>query len=88
MIRGELPIDDFVTHTIDGLENVNKSIEALHSGDCLRAVVKINSYNLASSPMKITQLGNQKVSGGYIKRVKHDSIVNNSEMTFSIFIPN
>jgi Zn-dependent alcohol dehydrogenase len=42
VILGELNIDDFITHTIDGLENVNQSVDALHSGDCLRAVVKIS----------------------------------------------
>jgi len=86
-MREELPIDDFVTHTIDGLENVNQSIEALHSGDCLRAIVKINSYNLASEPMKIKQLQNVKVAGGYLKQLRHESKVNNCDMTFSIFLP-
>lgn len=53
VMRNELKIDDFVTHTIEGLENVNQSIDALHSGDCLRAIIKINSYNLASSGFKV-----------------------------------
>jgi len=38
---GELPIDHFITHTFDGIENVNAAIDALHAGDCLRAVVKL-----------------------------------------------
>jgi Zn-dependent alcohol dehydrogenase len=42
VISGELNIDDYITHTIDSLDEVNKSIEALHSGACLRAVVKIS----------------------------------------------
>ena len=42
-------IDDFVTHNFDGLDKVNDSISALHSGDCLRAVVEINKYNLQST---------------------------------------
>ena len=42
VLLNELPIDDFITHTFDALEDVNKSIDALHSGSCLRAVVKIN----------------------------------------------
>ena len=37
--RGELPVDHFVTHVIEGIHNTNKAFEALHSGDCLRAVV-------------------------------------------------
>lgn len=44
VILGELIIDDFITHNFDSLNDVNASIDALHSGDCLRAVVKINSY--------------------------------------------
>jgi Zn-dependent alcohol dehydrogenase len=39
VMRGELEIKPFVTNVIPGLENVNASIDALHSGDCLRAVV-------------------------------------------------
>jgi Zn-dependent alcohol dehydrogenase len=38
-MRKELDIKPFVSEVIPGLENVNKSIEALHSGECLRAVV-------------------------------------------------
>mmetsp|Transcript_13873 Transcript_13873/g.18186 ORF Transcript_13873/g.18186 Transcript_13873/m.18186 type:complete len:383 (+) Transcript_13873:127-1275(+) len=37
---GKLPIDHFVTHEFDGVEKTNDAIHALHSGDCLRAVVK------------------------------------------------
>jgi Zn-dependent alcohol dehydrogenase len=43
VMTGELSLDNYVTHEYEGLENVNKSIEALHSGNCLRAVVKINA---------------------------------------------
>jgi len=39
VMRDELNVDAFATHPIKGLENVNQSIEALHSGDCLRSVV-------------------------------------------------
>ena len=42
VILGELKIDDFITHTFNSLDEVNKSIDALHSGDCLRAVIKIS----------------------------------------------
>ena len=42
VILGEYPIDDFITHNFSSLEEVNKSIEVLHSGDCLRAVIKIS----------------------------------------------
>lgn len=38
-LRGELPIDHFITHVFNGVEATNQAIEALHSGSCLRAVV-------------------------------------------------
>jgi len=41
-ITGELKIDDFITHVYESLDDVNKSVEALYSGSCLRAVIKIN----------------------------------------------
>ena len=66
-MRDELPIDDYVTHTFKGIEKVNESIDALHSGDCLRAVVDISDFNLASDPPKFAQVSNVKVHGGYLK---------------------
>lgn len=38
-MAGELPIDHFITHVFAGVDKTNEAIEALHSGDCLRAVV-------------------------------------------------
>merc|ERR1712048_1486479 len=43
-LSGELPVDHFITHRIevedgDVAAATNKAIEALHGGDCLRAVV-------------------------------------------------
>ena len=34
-----------------GLENVNASIDALHSGDCLRAVVQIGESGIPTSKL-------------------------------------
>jgi len=39
VLAGEIEIDHFITHTFDGVGNTTQAIEALHSGDCLRAVV-------------------------------------------------
>eukprot|EP00984_Skeletonema_dohrnii_P016078 scaffold7061_cov137-Skeletonema_dohrnii-CCMP3373.AAC.5 len=39
-IDGKLPVDHFITHKFDGVENTNAAIDALHGGKCLRAVVK------------------------------------------------
>jgi S-(hydroxymethyl)glutathione dehydrogenase/alcohol dehydrogenase len=38
-MKGDIPLDHFVTHQFDGVATTHKAIEALHSGDCLRAVV-------------------------------------------------
>jgi S-(hydroxymethyl)glutathione dehydrogenase/alcohol dehydrogenase len=39
-MKGELPIDHFITHKFKGISATNDAIDALHSGDCLRAVVE------------------------------------------------
>lgn len=84
---GELDIDSFITHTFDSLENVNESIDILHSGKCLRAVVKISQAETAESH-KVKVLSSQKYQGGVIKTVSHWSTVNNCEMKFMIYLPN
>jgi S-(hydroxymethyl)glutathione dehydrogenase / alcohol dehydrogenase len=37
-VSGELPIDHYITHMYDGVDQTNAAIDALHSGNCLRAV--------------------------------------------------
>jgi len=39
-MKGELPVDHFITHSFKGVEQTNEAIHALHGGDCLRAVVE------------------------------------------------
>jgi len=39
-LSNELLIDHFITHVLDGVESTNNAIDALHSGNCLRAVVR------------------------------------------------
>lgn len=39
-MAGELPIDHFITHNFKGVGKTNEAIDALHSGECLRAVVE------------------------------------------------
>lgn len=39
-LDGNLPIDHFITHRFEGVGATTNAIEALHSGSCLRAVVK------------------------------------------------
>lgn len=36
---GSLELDHYITHRFDGIEGTIEAIEALHGGDCLRAVV-------------------------------------------------
>jgi len=38
-VKGELPVDHFITHRFEGVGGTAKAIEALHGGKCLRAVV-------------------------------------------------
>eukprot|EP00729_Bicosta_minor_P016110 gene16110-31295_t len=37
--NGDLKLDHYITHRFEGVEGTLKAVEALHSGDCLRAVV-------------------------------------------------
>ena len=39
-LDGVLPVDHYITHRFQGVENTTEAIDALHSGICLRAVVK------------------------------------------------
>jgi S-(hydroxymethyl)glutathione dehydrogenase/alcohol dehydrogenase len=39
-LDGELPIDHYITDTFEGVDKTNEAIHALHSGSCLRAVVR------------------------------------------------
>jgi S-(hydroxymethyl)glutathione dehydrogenase/alcohol dehydrogenase len=38
--RGELPIEQYITHVYEGVGKTNEAVDALHSGSCLRSVVK------------------------------------------------
>jgi len=38
-LSGEIPVDHYITHEFAGVGGTAKALEALHSGDCLRAVV-------------------------------------------------
>lgn len=86
VMRGEMTLDPFITHTFEGLNGVNGAIEALHSGDCLRAVVQINKSDLKMATLP-TLKGNVKLEGGFMKQFKHWSETCQCEMTFSIFLP-
>merc|ERR1740133_836635 len=39
MMNGNINIDHFITHNFDGVLGTNQAVDALHSGECLRAVV-------------------------------------------------
>lgn len=38
-LKGDLKLDHYVTHKFDGIDGTKEAIHALHSGECLRAVV-------------------------------------------------
>ena len=37
--RGEFKVDEYVTHELEGLGEINKAFELLHAGKCLRCVI-------------------------------------------------
>ena len=39
-LEGSLPIDQYITHTFQGVESIDEAMHILHEGQCLRAVVK------------------------------------------------
>jgi len=86
VMRGEMPLEDFITHRFNGLEHVNKAIEALHSGECLRAVIHIGDSGI--TPAKLPTLkGNVRVENGWMKQLSHWSESCQCDMTFSVFLP-
>jgi len=86
VMRGEMPVDGYITHKLQGLEKVNEAIDALHSGSCLRAVVHISDSGLPMA--KLPKLkGNVRVENGYMKQLSHWSDTCQCEMTFSVFLP-
>jgi len=86
VMKGEMDLKPFITHEIEGLENVNQSIEALHSGQCLRAVIQIAKSELPLSKLP-TLKSNVKLEGGRMQQFQHWSESCQCDMTFSIFIP-
>ena len=88
VLRKEVDLGVFRTHLFDGLEKVNESIETLHGGNCLRAIIKIGNSDIQVAPPDVQLVGVTKVSGGKMYRVKHQSEANSCTMTFSIFLPN
>lgn len=38
-VKGDLDIDHYITHRFKGVGETNAAVDALHSGECLRAVV-------------------------------------------------
>ena len=86
VMRGEMDLKPYITHTFEGLEYVNDSIEALHGGDCLRAVIKIAKDDLPVANLP-TLKSNIKLEGGYMKQFEHWSESCNCKMVFSIFLP-
>lgn len=92
VLIGELPVDQYITHSFEGLDKVNECIDVLHSGDCIRGVVKISKTEAAllnklyRNPQLVLKEKIRSVNG-WIYRVKHQSYSNNCTMNFSIYIP-
>merc|ERR1712088_839254 len=70
VMRGEMALEPFITHTFKGLDQVNASIDALHSGECLRAIVNIGESDIVQT--KLPKLkSNVKMEGGFMKQLSH-----------------
>merc|ERR1719460_1120491 len=39
MLAGEIKVDHFVTHKLQGVDKYNEAIDILHKGECIRCVV-------------------------------------------------
>ena len=87
VLRGELNVDPFITHNFKGLEQVNESIDVLHSGKCLRGVIHIAEQKNQNFNWKFHLINKVRCFNGYMMRFKHWSEVCNSEMHFSVYIP-
>jgi S-formylglutathione hydrolase len=86
VMRGEMALEPYITHTYQGLEHVNESIDALHSGSCLRAVIHIGESGL--EPQALPKLkSNVRLEGGWMKQMSHWSETCQCDMTFSVFLP-
>merc|ERR1719412_1300764 len=70
VMRGEVSLDPYVTHTFEGIGGVNGAIEALHSGSCLWAVVNITPRTKLPEVGQMPKLkGNIKFEGGEMKQL-------------------
>lgn len=87
VLRCDVSLDPFITHTFNGLEKVNESIDALHSGKCLRAIIQISERINAPKQQSLTLISKIRSFKGWMCRYKHWSITCNCDMTFSIYIP-
>ena len=87
VLTGEMPIDRFITHNFDGLDKIQELLDALHSCQCLRGVMKISDYKQEIEAEKIEVISNKKHHGGWLKTVKHWSRECNCWMTFNMFLP-
>lgn len=95
VLSGELPVARYITHTFDGLEGTQAAIDALHSGGCLRAVVRYarapgagaGGAEARGAEAGVRLLSERSAGGGRQLRLSHASAELGCEMTFSVFLP-
>jgi len=87
VLLSEMPIEKFITHEFVGLEKVGDLVHALHEGNCLRGVLRIQNDYVVPPQGKVQVVGQQMVHGGVLKTVKHWSEANQCDMKFNIFLP-
>lgn len=77
----------YITHNFSGLEEIQNLVDALHDGECLRGVLKIDQSYQHQEKDKIRVVKSNKHFGGVLKKVTHWSECNQCEMTFNIYLP-
>jgi S-formylglutathione hydrolase len=96
VLRGELSVAPFISRVLQGVAATNEAVAALHSGSCLRAVVRYAEQEAAPeagpappgpAPPGLRVVSELSAFGGRQLRCVHPSAACGCEMTFSLFLP-
>ena len=86
VMRGELPLESFITDKFSGLAEINKALAALQTDTCVRAVLHIADTGFP--PARSAKLKkNVRLETGWLKQLSHWSDCCQCQMTFSFFMP-
>jgi len=86
VMRGELPLESFITDKFSGLAEINNALAALQTDTCVRAVLHIADTGFP--PARSAKLKkNVRLETGWLKQLSHWSDCCQCQMTFSFFMP-